>query len=154
MGSPLLTFLSFYPLDNPRVILIDKIIWLSFSKNTNYFANSFFPYCTDKWNSLNPEIKGIKTLSLFKVSCSHQLFFIWSLNTEIALKCFNPFRHKGFSLISIVCISSTFIAFARALINVYGVFSKKFLIKTNSNIRSTSSNLLRFKYFWMQFSLS
>ena len=41
-------------------------LYASFSKNTNYFANSFFPYCTDKWNSLDPAIKNIETLSLFK----------------------------------------------------------------------------------------
>ena len=40
--------------------------YVSFSKNTNYFANSFFPYCTDKWNELDPAIKDIKSLPLFK----------------------------------------------------------------------------------------
>ena len=38
----------------------------SFSKNTNYFANSFFPYCTDQWNALDQNIKNIQSISLFK----------------------------------------------------------------------------------------
>ena len=41
-------------------------LFVSFSKNTNYFANSFFPYCTDEWNSLDPAIKNINKLPLFK----------------------------------------------------------------------------------------
>ena len=40
--------------------------YISFPKNTNYFANSFFPYCTDKWNEIDPAIKDIKSFSLFK----------------------------------------------------------------------------------------
>ena len=40
----------------------------SFHKNTDYFANSFFPYCTDQWNALDPNIKNIQSISLFKKS--------------------------------------------------------------------------------------
>ena len=36
------------------------------SKNTDYFSKSFFPYCTDQWNLLDPAIKNIQSISLFK----------------------------------------------------------------------------------------
>ena len=38
----------------------------SFSINTNFFANSFFPYCTEQWNQLDPTIKNLQSISLFK----------------------------------------------------------------------------------------
>ena len=41
-------------------------LFSSFHKNTDYFANSFFPYCTDQWNLLDPDIKNIQSISLFK----------------------------------------------------------------------------------------
>ena len=37
-----------------------------YNKNTDYFANSFFPYCTDQWNALDPNIQNIQSISLFK----------------------------------------------------------------------------------------
>ena len=37
-----------------------------FRRNTDYFANSFFPYCTDQWNAFDPNIKNIQSISLFK----------------------------------------------------------------------------------------
>ena len=36
------------------------------SKNTGYFSKSFYPYCTDQWNLLDPTIKNIQSISLFK----------------------------------------------------------------------------------------
>ena len=38
------------------------------TKNTSYFSKSFFPFCTDQWNALDPAIKNIKSISLFKKS--------------------------------------------------------------------------------------
>ena len=38
----------------------------SFPKNTNFFANSFFPHCTDKWTELDQTIKNLQSISLFK----------------------------------------------------------------------------------------
>ena len=40
----------------------------SFHKNTDYFSNSFFPYCIDQWNALDQNIKNIQSISLFKKS--------------------------------------------------------------------------------------
>ena len=41
-------------------------LFSSFYKNTDYFANSFFAYCTDQWNLLDPDIKNIQSISLSK----------------------------------------------------------------------------------------
>ena len=41
---------------------------VSFHRNTNYFYNSFFPFCTDRWNEIDPALKNIKSLVLFKKS--------------------------------------------------------------------------------------
>ena len=41
-------------------------LFSKFNCKTSYFANSFFPYCTDQWNALDPNIKNIKSISLFK----------------------------------------------------------------------------------------
>ena len=38
----------------------------SCQRNNDYFANSFFPYCTDQWNALDLNVKNIQTISLFK----------------------------------------------------------------------------------------
>ena len=35
-------------------------------KKTDYFSNSFFPYCSHQWNELDPAIKNIQSISLFK----------------------------------------------------------------------------------------
>ena len=67
--------------------------YVSFSKSTNYFANSFFPYCTDKWNELDPAIKNIKTLPLFKKAL---LEFI----RPSAAHVFDVSDHSGLKLLS------------------------------------------------------
>ena len=41
-------------------------LYYSFTRNTNYYANSFFPYCTDQGNVLDSKIKNIQSFSLFK----------------------------------------------------------------------------------------
>ena len=66
---------------------------VSYTKNTNYFANSFFPYCTDKWNSLDPALKSIKTLSLFKKAL---LEFI----RPSAAHVFDVIDHSGLKLLT------------------------------------------------------
>ena len=37
-----------------------------FPSKTDYFANSFFPYCINQWNNLDPAIRNINTISMFK----------------------------------------------------------------------------------------
>ena len=47
---------------NPeRSSLFRNITW-----NTDYFNNSFFPYCVREWNELEPELRNTKSISLFK----------------------------------------------------------------------------------------
>ena len=77
------------PLRNPN----RQDHYVSFSKNTNYYANSFFPYCTDKWNSLDPAIKDIKTLPLFKKAL---LEFI----RPSAAHVFDVIDHSGLKLLT------------------------------------------------------
>ena len=57
---------KFLPDKQPSRNLNRQDLFVSFSKNTNYFANLFFPYCTDEWNSLDRAIKNINKLPLFK----------------------------------------------------------------------------------------
>ena len=37
-----------------------------FYSSTDYYRNSFFPYCVDEWNRLSPEIRCIDRISIFK----------------------------------------------------------------------------------------
>ena len=39
-----------------------------FKPSTDYFENSFFPYCTNEWNKLEKEVRQLSTISLFKKS--------------------------------------------------------------------------------------
>jgi hypothetical protein len=39
-----------------------------FRSRTNYFGNSFFPYCVNEWNKLDPKIRELKSPPLFKKS--------------------------------------------------------------------------------------
>ena len=65
----------------------------SFPKNTNFFANSFFPYCTDQWNELDPTIKNLQSISLFKKAL---LKFI----RPTAAYVFNVTDHFGLKLLT------------------------------------------------------
>ena len=37
-----------------------------FNANTNFFKNSFFPYCVCEWNKLDPSIRNSASISIFK----------------------------------------------------------------------------------------
>ena len=41
-------------------------LFRKFIKNTEYFKNSFFPYCLNEWNNLGPELKTSISVSKFK----------------------------------------------------------------------------------------
>ena len=58
----LIIFVISYLYYNTRGILVDKIVTLLLQK----IPNSFFPYCTDQWNELDPTIKNLRSISLFK----------------------------------------------------------------------------------------
>ena len=49
----LIIFVISYLYYNTCGIPIDKIVTLVFQKILIFFANSFFPYCTDQWNELD-----------------------------------------------------------------------------------------------------
>ena len=38
----------------------------NFTLHTDYFKNSFFPYCVREWNKLNPDLCNYPSLSVFK----------------------------------------------------------------------------------------
>ena len=48
-------------------------VFRRFVCHTNYFNNSFLPYCVDEWNNLDPILRELETVSLFK---KHLLHFI------------------------------------------------------------------------------
>ena len=41
-------------------------LFITFTRKTDYFANSFFPFSVNQWNNLDPVIKDLKTISSFK----------------------------------------------------------------------------------------
>ena len=65
----------------------------SFQKNTNFFANSFYPYSTDQWNDLDPALKNIQSISSFKKAL---LAFI----RPTAAQVFNVSDHYGLKLLT------------------------------------------------------
>ena len=42
------------------------LLFSSIPVKTDYFANSFFPYCVNKWNNLDPAIRNVDKISSFK----------------------------------------------------------------------------------------
>ena len=43
-----------------------KDLFRSFTCHTDYFKNSFFPYCVREWNELDPELRASTSISIFK----------------------------------------------------------------------------------------
>ena len=41
-------------------------LFRNFKINTDYFKNSFFPYCVSEWNKLGPELRNSLSISKFK----------------------------------------------------------------------------------------
>ena len=63
---------------------------------TDYFANSFFPYCVNQWNNLDPVIRNMEKISSFKKAL---LGFIrtkpadvYNVNDPIGLKLLTRLR--------------------------------------------------------------
>ena len=43
-------------------------LFRNFRTNTEYYKNSFFPYCVDEWNKLGPCLKNVQSIKQFKTS--------------------------------------------------------------------------------------
>ena len=41
-------------------------LFRNFTSHTNFFLNSFFPYCTIEWNKLGPNLRNSTSISMFK----------------------------------------------------------------------------------------
>ena len=75
-----------------------KSLYRCFKSSSDYFKNSFFPYCVREWNQLSSEIKQSKFLSIFKKS----------LLQLIRPKChsvYNIFDPIGLKLLTRLCIN-------------------------------------------------
>ena len=64
--------------------------------NTDYFKNSFFPYCVPEWNELKPELRETNSISLFKKGLLKSKKFSKSNKRPI----FNVFDPEGIKLIT------------------------------------------------------
>ena len=40
-------------------------LFRNFTSHTNFFKNSFFPYCISEWNNLSPNIPNSNSISIF-----------------------------------------------------------------------------------------
>ena len=71
-------------------------LFTAFPSKTDYFANSFFPYSVNQWNILDPAIRDINTIYMFKktllkfirVSPSH----VYSVTDYVGLKLLTRLR--------------------------------------------------------------
>ena len=43
-------------------------LFRNFTSHTNFFKNSFFPYCISEWNNLSPNIRNSNSIAIFKKS--------------------------------------------------------------------------------------
>ena len=41
-------------------------LFRNYTSHTDYFKNSFFPYCVSEWNKLGPDLRNASSISLFK----------------------------------------------------------------------------------------
>ena len=71
-------------------------LFSSIPVKTDYFANSFFPYCVNKWNNLDPAIRNFDKISSFKKAL---LGFIrpipaavYNINDPVGLKLLTRLR--------------------------------------------------------------
>ena len=46
--------------------IIRSNLFRNFTSHTNFFKNSFFPYCTIEWNKLGPNLRNSTSISMFK----------------------------------------------------------------------------------------
>ena len=67
-----------------------------YSVNSDYFKNSFFPFCVREWNKLVPEIRNLKSVSLFKKSILSFIrpnsFSVYNVHDPIGLKYLTRLR--------------------------------------------------------------
>ena len=67
-----------------------------YSVNSDYFKNSFFPFCVREWNKLGPEITNLKSVSLFKKSILSFIransFSVYNVHDPIGLKYLTRLR--------------------------------------------------------------
>ena len=54
------------PVKQPSYDLARKNLFRNFTLHTDYFKNSFFPYCVREWNKINPNLRNSPSLSVFK----------------------------------------------------------------------------------------
>ena len=65
----------------------------SFKKNSEFSGNSFFPYCTNAWNTLDTKIKEIKDIQIFKKSLLNKI-------RPLPAPTFNVTDHTGLKLLT------------------------------------------------------
>ena len=66
------------------------------SWNTDYFNNTFFPYCIREWNELGPELRSTNSLSLFKKG----LLKVGKLSRPKKHSIYNVFDPQGIKLLT------------------------------------------------------
>ena len=91
----------------PPSYLINYLPSLQFSLNlfnryravTDYFNNSFFPYCVSEWNKLSPEIRNSKCISVFKILLLKFIrpnaYDVYNIHDPIGLKFLTRLRPKS-----------------------------------------------------------
>ena len=47
-------------------MILQEIIYLEPLSHTDYFKNSFFPYCVSEWNKLGHDLQNSISISVFK----------------------------------------------------------------------------------------
>ena len=57
---------SLLPVKQTSYDLARKNLFRNFTLHTDYFKNSFFPYCVREWNKINPNLRNSPSLSVFK----------------------------------------------------------------------------------------
>ena len=62
---------SLLPVKQPSYDLARKNLFRNFTLHTDYFKNSFFPYCVREWNKINPNLRNSPSLSVFKKGHTH-----------------------------------------------------------------------------------
>ena len=91
----------------------------NFKTNTEYFKNSFFPYCVEEWNKLGPELKDSVSISKFKKSLlafiRPNMSPVYKINDPLGLKLLtrlrvnfshlkeHKFRHNFLDTINSLC---------------------------------------------------
>ena len=71
-------------------------IFRTFKTNTEYFKNSFFPYCVNEWNKSGPESKNSLSISKFKkgllVFIRPKASLVYNIHNPLGLKLLTRLR--------------------------------------------------------------